>query len=100
MNSVKITRWFVYALLTVAVVAIWWSFSSATPQLEEISISQLAQEIQKNEVAEIQVDGYGREITVSYVDEERESANSQISGVSSIEEVLAAYGITANDYAD
>ncbi len=94
------TRWFIYTLLAVAVLAIWWSYSTATPQQTEISISQLAQEIQENEVAEIQVEGNGRAIIVNYADAERESTISQISGVSSIEEVLAAYGITANDYKD
>lgn len=100
MNSARLTRWFVYLLIGTAVVAIIWSYNSATPNVDTISISQLAQEVRENEVEELQVAGDGREVTIVYFDSGRDSAQTQISGVSSIEELLSNYGVTETDYGD
>ena len=100
MNSTKMTRWFVSLLIGVAILAIVWSYSSSTTTVNEISISQLAQQIEANEVKEINVDGDGRTITIAYTNSELQPAISQISGVSSLEEVLASYGIDQSDYQD
>ena len=100
MNSTKMTRWFVSLLIGVAILAIVWSYSSSTTTVNEISISQLAQQIEANEVKEINVDGDGRTITIAYTSSELQPAISQISGVSSLEEVLASYGIDQSDYQD
>ena len=94
MNSTKYTRWFIYLLITVAIVAILWTYNSSGSSEEELAISELAQQIKDGEVAELEVSGDGREVTVSYEDENRPVAISQISNVSSLEEVLAAYGIS------
>lgn len=101
MNSTKITRWFVYLLIAVAVLAILWNYNSTTtPQEDIISISQLAQEIRANEVSEIEIDGDGQKITVTYVDTTRVAAHSQISSVTSLEELLSNYGVANTDYED
>ena len=100
MNSNKMTRWFVSLLIGVAILAIVWSYSSSTTPSAQISISQLAQQIKNNEVSEILVDGDGRSITIIYDEGQAQPATSQISGVSSLEEVLASYGIGQEDYQD
>ncbi|HEX6387675.1 MAG TPA: ATP-dependent metallopeptidase FtsH/Yme1/Tma family protein, partial [Anaerolineae bacterium] len=100
MNSTRLTKWFIYLLIGVAILAVMWSYSSSTAPSESISISQLAQEIRANEVAEIQVSGDGREIKVIYAEKGRSPSESHISGVSSLEEVLSTYGVTQADYED
>ena len=76
MNSTRITRWFVYLLIGVAIAAIWWSYNSASPARVEIPISELAQQVQAGEVADLQVAGNGREVTVK---EEVSAAASALS---------------------
>ncbi|MEZ4646631.1 MAG: ATP-dependent zinc metalloprotease FtsH [Chloroflexota bacterium] len=100
MNTTKATRWFIYLLLGVVIFAIIWSYNTAPSTNVEISITQLAQEIRENQVSEVQVAGDGQQLTIIYTDANRIPAQSQISGVSSIEEVLANYGITSEDYSD
>lgn len=98
MNTSKITRWFIYLLIIVAIVAILWSYNSAGETAEELAISELAQQIKNGEIAELEVAGDGREVNVRYNDSQRPDARTQISSVSSLEEVLAAYGVTEQDY--
>lgn len=100
MNSTKISRWFIYLLIGLALLALFWSYSTSTSPNQEISISQLAQEIKANEVAEIEVAGNGRSITITYNDDSREQAVSTISSTSSLEEILSSYGVRQSDYAD
>jgi cell division protease FtsH len=100
MNSTKMTRWFVSLLIGVAILAIVWSYSVSATPTSQISISQLARQIQENEVDEILVDGDGRTVHITYLDGETQPATSQISGVSALEEVLASYGINEEDYRD
>ena len=100
MNSTRLTRWFIYLLIGVALLAVLWSYSSSTTPSESISISQLAQEIRADKVAEIQVEGNGRQVTVIYADKGRSPSESHISGVSSLEEVLNTYGVAQADYED
>jgi cell division protease FtsH len=94
------TRWFIYLLIGVAVMAIVWSLNMGGTQAERISISQLAQQVRANEIKELQVSGDGRTVTIHYADSNRPAAQSNISGVSSLEEILSVYGITTQDYAD
>jgi cell division protease FtsH len=82
-----------------AVLAILWSYNSSTTAPEQISISQLAQEIKADQIEKIQIAGDGQQMTIIYAGN-RESAQSQISGVSALEEVLSNYGVTQQDYAD
>ena len=100
MNSTKYTRWFIYLLITVAIVAILWTYNSSGSSQEELAISELAQQIKDGEVAELEVSGDGREVTVRYEDNNRPVVISQISNVSSLEEVLAAYGISESFYGE
>ncbi len=100
MNSTRLTRWLVYLLIGSAIVAILWSYSSAPTPQSEIPISLLAQKIQANEVAELRVAGDGREVTVVYVDSQRTPSLAAISDVSSIEELLATYGVDSSNYTD
>jgi len=60
----------------------------------------LAQDIQANNVAELIVSSDGREVTVVYENKNRQPARASISDVSSIEELLIAYGISSDSYAD
>ncbi|MEM7115743.1 MAG: ATP-dependent zinc metalloprotease FtsH [Chloroflexota bacterium] len=100
MNSARLTRWFVYLLIGTAVIAIIWSYNSATPTIETISISQLAQDVRENKVEQLQVSGDGREVTIFYFGSSSGVAQTQISSVSSIEEILSNYGVTETDYSD
>lgn len=99
MNSTRITRWFIYFLIGVAVLSIIWSYTSSAAAPNHIPISLLAQQIQEGQVDEINVDGNGRRIVVNYKDG-RPANESQISGVSSLEELLANYGVAPDDYAN
>ena len=100
MNSTRLTRWLVYLLIGAAIAAVLWSYSSAPATQNDIPISRLAQEIRSDEVAELIVSSSGREVTVVYEDKNRQPTRASISDVSSIEEVLAAYGIASESYAD
>ncbi len=100
MNTSKITRWFIYLLIGAAILAILWSFGSSTTTSSPISISQLAREIKDDHVTEIVVDGNGRLVTITYINPNRLPSEAQISGVSSLEEVLSSYGVDQTDYVD
>ncbi|WP_420630776.1 ATP-dependent zinc metalloprotease FtsH [Candidatus Leptofilum sp.] len=100
MNSTKLTRWFVSLLIGVAILAIVWSYSSSNTPTSQISISQLAQQIENNEVVEIVVEGDGRSILITYDNNPSQPATAQISSVASLEELLTSYGITQEDYRD
>ncbi|MBX3055501.1 MAG: ATP-dependent zinc metalloprotease FtsH [Anaerolineae bacterium] len=100
MNSANVSRWFVYLLVGVAMMVLLWSYTSTSTQKAEISISQLAQQIKANEIEEIVVAGNGRSITITYADPNQPETQASISSVTSLEDMLAAYGITHEDYAD
>lgn len=99
-SSSKYTRWFVYFLIAMALLAILWSYNTPTPVRTDISISQVAQQVKDGEVTEVEVAGNGRDLTIHYVDQDQQPARSHVSGVSSLEEVLQAYGLTAADFGE
>ncbi len=94
MKTINSTRWFIFLLIALAVLALLWGYGSATATASEISISQLAQQIEANEVAKINVDGNGRKVTISYTSPDRAIATANISENSSLEEQLASYGVS------
>lgn len=100
MNSTRLTRWLVYLLIGAAVAAVMWSYSSAPTAQNDIPISRLAQEIKSDEVAELIVSNTGNEVTVIYEQSNRQPSRASISGVSSMEEVLATYGVGSEAYED
>ncbi|MCA9969677.1 MAG: ATP-dependent metallopeptidase FtsH/Yme1/Tma family protein, partial [Anaerolineales bacterium] len=100
MNTTRATRWFIYLLMGVVIIAIVWSYNASPPVRETISISQLAREIQNNAVSEVHVAGDGQQVIIHYVDLGRQPTESHTSGVSSLEELLASYGVTSEDYGD
>jgi ATP-dependent Zn protease len=100
MNAARISRWLIYALIAIAILAILWNISATTTPSEEISISQLAQQIKTNSIAQIEVSSSGQEVVIHYVGDERPPVKANISGVSSLEEVLQSYGVSETDYAD
>ncbi len=100
MNSTRTTRWLTLVLLGTVVLALIWNFSSSPAEPDALPISQLAQEIRGDQIAELRVSGDGRQIEVVYTDENRQPAQSQVSGVSSVEEVLAAYGVPSTAFSD
>ncbi len=98
MSGNNTTRWLIYLILGAALVAFIWSYSRSVSPTDAITISQLAQQIQQNEVARLDVAGDGRLVTVHYVNEQRPNAETNISGVSSLEELLSNYGISSRVY--
>ena len=100
MNSIKVTRWFIYLLIFVAVAAIIWSYNAAGSTQEELAISELAAQVQNGEIDELSVSGEGREVTVSYKNDNRQDGLVMISNFTSLEEVLGAYGITPDAFGE
>ena len=100
MNATRFTRWFIYFLIGAAIIAILWNADNNNAPAQEISISQLAQEIKADQISDIEVSSDRQQITVRFVDENRSPVQSQISGTSSLEELLAIYGITETDYSN
>ncbi len=97
MNISKYTKWFIYGLLALSIMAILWSQSNPSTPTEELSISQLVQEIKDGEVKEISVNEE-RVITVTYNDSDRLVGQSQYNGFTSIEEILASYDVSLSDF--
>jgi len=95
-NTTRITRWFVYILIAVAIIAILWSYSSSGPDVEDVAVSTLAQQIKDGQVDELMVSSDGREVTVIYENDNRPDARTQISDVTSLEELLATYGVSGS----
>ena len=98
MDSKRLRNGFVYLLILVAIMAILWSYRSQTPQTEELAISELAAEVKAGTVEEIVVDDDGRKLTVAYRD--GEAAISQKEPSTTVEEVLATYGVEAAQLAE
>jgi cell division protease FtsH len=96
----RITRWIIYLLIGVAIAAILWGYNSTGTSTEELAISNLAQQIKDGEVAELGVAGDGREVTVIYRDQNRSDALAMISNTSSLEEILATYGISERIFSE
>jgi cell division protease FtsH len=86
-------------LITVAIVAILWSYNTSGTQEDELAVSQLAQEVRAGNVAELKVSGDGRQVLVLFDDEQRRPARTSINSSSSLEELLAAYGVTEQQLA-
>jgi cell division protease FtsH len=99
MESPQFARWLIYGLLIIAASAILWSVANNNQRTDTIPISQLAQEINEGTVAELEVNEDNRLVTVTYTDETRQPSQAQTSGASSIEELLAVYGITSDQLA-
>ena len=97
MNSSNAAKWFIYLLVALAILAIMWSYNATSTPAAEISINQLAQDIKDNKVEEITVASDGRKITITYTDPNKAPAVTQISDNSSLEEQLAAYGVTLSN---
>ena len=91
MDSTKLRNGFVYLLILVAIVAILWSYRSQTPPSDELAISELAADVREGRVDEIVVDDDGRKLTVTFGDDK--TAVSQKESSTTVEEVLAAYGV-------
>ncbi|MCA9939122.1 MAG: ATP-dependent zinc metalloprotease FtsH [Anaerolineales bacterium] len=89
-----------YLLIGIGLLAILWSQSNTQPATDEISISQLAESIKAHEVKEVTVASDGQEVRVEYKNGQRQLSTSQISGLSSLEEVLREYGVTPEYYGD
>ncbi len=100
MKSTNAARWFIYLMIALAILALLWGYGSATNIAEEISISQLAQEIEAKEVDEIRIDGNGRTVTINYQNPSQPATTANISENSSLEEQLASYGITLDANTD
>lgn len=100
MNSTRITKWFIYILIGVAVIAILYSYNSSSPPSNEISITELAQAVKEGEVSQMSVSSGGSQVTAVYRDASHKPTLTQISSVSTLEELLAVYGVSPEDYAN
>ena len=94
----KLLRTFGFVLVATLLMVTLWSYTTTPQPTSEISISQLAQDVQSGRVQAIHVDDDGRQLLVDYAD--GETRRSQTSGVSSLEEVLAVYGINPGTWVD
>lgn len=99
-NPTRVSRLVVYALIGIAAIAVIWSLNLRSEPAEYLAVSELAQQIKDNEVAELLVSGDGRNVTVEYDQANRAATQTQISDVSSLEEILSSYGVSETDYAD
>ncbi|MDJ0757122.1 MAG: ATP-dependent zinc metalloprotease FtsH [Ardenticatenaceae bacterium] len=98
MNSSNVTRILIYGLIGVAAAAILWSVLSGGGASTSLPISALAEQVKSGVVSELEVSSDGREVIVTYKDNSRQQARSQLSGVSSLEEVLGVYGVSGETY--
>ena len=98
MNSSNIARWFIYGLILVSVMAILWSSSNNATTAAPVSLTQLAQDIEAGKVKELLVSEASDQVTAVYRADDAQSVQVQISGASSLEETLLAYGISAEVY--
>ncbi|NHZ72323.1 MAG: hypothetical protein GWP17_04470, partial [Aquificales bacterium] len=62
------SRWLIYALIGAAVLAILWNFGNTDNIIQEISVSELAQQIRHDEISEITVSNNGQEVSITYKD--------------------------------
>ena len=92
------TRILIYGLIGVAAAAILWSVLSGGGASTSLPISALAEQVKSGVVSELEVSSDGREVIVTYKDNSRQQARSQLSGVSSLEEVLGVYGVSGETY--
>ena len=98
MNSSLIARFLIYGLLAIAVGSIAWSLINSDNSSTSVPISQIAQEIEDGRVQAIQVDASGQSLTIDYKNGTRK--RSLKSSASSLEEVLATYGVTGQQLND
>lgn len=99
MNSTRLTRYSVYLLILVAVIAIVWSYNTSAPTADELSLSELVRQIDEGQVSELSVAGDGREVTVTYNDLGTMPGQTQLSGTSSIQEELLLLGLSEEQMA-
>ena len=96
MNGNRFVRSFIITLVIVIVLAILFNFNLQQPAAE-LPINQLAAAIKAGDVSTLNVTDNGREITIEYQDG-RAPAQTFLSGVSSVEEILAEYGVSNENY--
>jgi len=94
-----LTRYSVYLLILVAVIAIVWSYNTSAPTADELSLSELVRQIDEGQVSELSVAGDGREVTVTYNDLGTMPGQTQLSGTSSIQEELLLLGLSEEQMA-
>jgi cell division protease FtsH len=100
MSQNNTIRWIFYLVLGGLLVAVIWNYTRDATPTEPITITQLAQQIRQGEVVRLDVAGDGRQVTIHYADPQRPRAETTISSVSSVEEILANYGIDNQIYSD
>ncbi|MFO7540226.1 MAG: ATP-dependent zinc metalloprotease FtsH [Chloroflexota bacterium] len=98
MNRYNIIRWIFYLIIAGILVTLIWNYTSSAAPTESISITQLAHQIQQNEVARLDIAGDGQRVTIHYINEQRPASETTISNVSSIEEMLSSYGVSSQVY--
>ncbi|MGB8648571.1 MAG: ATP-dependent zinc metalloprotease FtsH [Anaerolineae bacterium] len=85
---------FVYLLILVTLAVLAYNLFQAKPQTKEISVSQLAQDVQDGLATKVQVNG--TQVTVNYNDGTTKVANLDRSSKSSFEDTMKSYGVTSD----
>lgn len=92
----RFARSFIITLIIVIALAILFNFNLQQPA-QDVPISQLAAAVKSGEVQTLSVTDGGRKVTIEYRGE-RPNAQTYLSGVSSLEEILAEYGVGSEAY--
>lgn len=98
MDTAKIGRWSVFVFIAIIGVVLLWRVNAPSAPDTEIAISQLAADMLAGQVEAVSVSGDGRNLNITYSDQTERFA--EISGASSLETLLASYGVDASVYAD
>ncbi len=93
-NSTRLRNGFVWLLILLAIGAILYSYRANAPATTEKPISDIAADIQAGRVKQIIVSG--DELTVKYKDSSGDVVTHK-GGNGTVEELLASYGVTAQD---
>ncbi|HSH01177.1 MAG TPA: ATP-dependent zinc metalloprotease FtsH [Anaerolineae bacterium] len=100
MESGKTTRWFIYAVILIAMVLLLWGYNNPPTPTTTVSISQVAADLRQGNIDTLEVDEDGREVLITYADSDQPTAITQVSDASSLEELLVAYGVDLQTLAD
>ena len=98
MNGINYRRILLFLLAPLALILMLWFFNLNLAPSNDISITQLATDINAGTVKEVTVSGDGSDLTILYKDDS--VVTSRTSGSSSLEEILGAYGVDESSFGD
>lgn len=98
MNSINYRRMLLFLLAPLALILMLWFFNLNLAPGNDISITQLATDINAGTVKEVTVSGDGSDLTIIYKDDN--VVTSRTSDSSSLEEILGAYGVDQSNFGE